>query len=225
MDMDNAELKDLRELKAIKEEYGWTNESREYKLRLKAIQKKYSKLAKAESKPKGGNVKVPGQPMKKMVWGAKGGFKEVTTDAEEWDDAFDLLNKKIHKGEWDVDRSAPGNNTNRRFLIKPTKDGEKPVAYARMIKTEDGTITIQKGEPAPVKEAQVKPEPVPEAAGDDDDDDEDDDDDDEEPAVAPQPDPPPSTGRPKRTSKPSEKKVDAAPAEPAKKKPKKTYTA
>ena len=40
--MDNDELKDLRELKAIKEEYGWTNESREYKIRLKAIQKKYS---------------------------------------------------------------------------------------------------------------------------------------------------------------------------------------
>ena len=37
MDMDNAELKDLRELKAIKEEYGWTNESREYKIRLKAV--------------------------------------------------------------------------------------------------------------------------------------------------------------------------------------------
>ena len=224
MDMDNAELKDLRELKAIKEEYGWPDDHPQFKLRLKAIQKKYSQLAKAESKPKGGNVKAPGQPMKKMVWGAKGGFKEVTTDAEEWDDAFDLL-KKIHKGEWDVDRSAPGNNTNRRFLIKPTKDGEKPAAYARMLKTEDGTITIQKGEPAPVKEAQVKPEPVPEAAGDDDNDDEGDDDDDEEPAVAPEPDPPPSTGRPKRASKPSEKKVDAAPAEPAKKKSKKVYTA
>ena len=60
---------DLRELKAIKEEYGWTNESRECKIRLKAIQKKYSQLAKAESKSKGGKVKAPGQPMKKMVWG------------------------------------------------------------------------------------------------------------------------------------------------------------
>ena len=144
MDMDNAELKDIRELKAIKEEYGWPDDHPQFKLRLKAIQKKYSQLAKAESKSKGGKVKAPGQPMKKMVWGAKGGFKEVTTDAEEWDDAFDLL-KKIHKGEWDVDRSAPGNNTNRRFLIKPTKDGENPAAYARMFKTEDGTITIQKG--------------------------------------------------------------------------------
>ena len=27
MDMDNAELKDLRELKAIKELYGWTDET------------------------------------------------------------------------------------------------------------------------------------------------------------------------------------------------------
>ena len=224
MDMDNAELKDLRELKAIKELYGWTDETRDYKVRLKAIQKKYSELAKAGSKSKGGKVKAPGQPMKKMVWGSKGGFKEVTTDAEEWDDAFDLL-KKIHKGEWDVDRSAPGNNTNRRFLIKPTKDGENPVAYARMFKKEDGLITIQKGEPAPVKEAQVKPEPVPEAAGDGDDDDEDDDDDDEEPAVAPQPDPPPSTGRPKREKKVPGKADDAAPEKPAKKKPKKTYTA
>ena len=106
--MDNDELKDLKELKAIKEEYGWSDDNRDYKIRLKAIQKKYSQLAKAESKPKGGNVKTPGQPMKKMVWGSKGGFKEVTTDAEEWDDAFDLL-QKIKKGEWDVDRSAPGN--------------------------------------------------------------------------------------------------------------------
>ena len=56
MDMDNAELKDLRELKAIKELYGWTDETRDYKVRLKAIQKKYSQLAKAESKSKGGKV-------------------------------------------------------------------------------------------------------------------------------------------------------------------------
>ena len=140
MDMDNAELKDLRELKAIKEEYGWPDDHPQFKLRLKAIQKKYSQLAKAESKSKGGKVKAPGQPMKKMVWGSKGGFKEVTTDAEEWDDAFDLL-QKIKKGEWDVDRSAPGNNSNRRFLIKPRNPGETAV-YARMFKNEHGIITI-----------------------------------------------------------------------------------
>ena len=58
MDMDNAELKDLKELKAIKEAYGWTDETRDYKVRLKAIQKKYSQLAKAESKPKGGKAKA-----------------------------------------------------------------------------------------------------------------------------------------------------------------------
>ena len=77
MDMDNAELKDLRELKAIKEEYGWPDDHPQYKLRLKAIQKKYSQLAKAESKSKGGKVKAPGQKMNKFVWGAKGGFKEI----------------------------------------------------------------------------------------------------------------------------------------------------
>ena len=110
-------------------------------------------------------------------------------------------------------------------VIKPTKPGENPAAYARMFKTEDGTITIQKGEPAPVKEAEVKPNLVPEPTGDGDDDDEDDDDDDEEPAVAPQPDPPPSTGRPKREKKVPGKADDAAPEKPAKKKPKKTYTA
>ena len=118
MTMDNDELKDLKELKAIKEAYGWTDETRDYKVRLKAIQKKYSELAKAGSKSKGGKVKAPGQPMKKMTWGSKGGHKELTTDAEEWDDAFDLL-KKIKKGEWDVDRSAPGNSSNRRFIVQP----------------------------------------------------------------------------------------------------------
>ena len=94
-----------------------------------------------------------------------------------------------------------------------------------MLKNEDGTITIQKGEPTPAKEAEVKPEQVSEPAGDGDDDGEGESENDEDPTEAAQPDPPPSTGRPKRASKPSEKKVDAAPAEPAKKKPKKTYTA
>ena len=59
MTMDNDELKDLKELKAIKEAYGWTDETRGYKVRLKAILKKYSELAKAGSKSKGGKVKAP----------------------------------------------------------------------------------------------------------------------------------------------------------------------
>ena len=37
MDMDNAELKDLRELKAIKELYGWTDETRDYKIQATLV--------------------------------------------------------------------------------------------------------------------------------------------------------------------------------------------
>ena len=59
MDMDNAELKDLRELKAIKEEYGWTNESREYKIRLKAIQKKLGGEAEGPWEPKPNRDALP----------------------------------------------------------------------------------------------------------------------------------------------------------------------
>jgi hypothetical protein len=60
MDMDNAELKDLRELKAIKELYGWTDETRDYKVRLKAIQKKYSQLARRRSpSPRAGRSRRP----------------------------------------------------------------------------------------------------------------------------------------------------------------------
>ena len=70
-----------------------------------------------------------------------------------------------------------------------------------MLKTEDGTITIQKGEPAPVKEAQVKPEPVPEAAGDGDDDQEGESENNEDPTEAAEAVPPASAGRPKRASK------------------------
>ena len=52
--------------------------------------------------------------------------------------------QKLKRSEWDVDRSAPGNSSNRRFIVHPRNPGEKAV-YARMLKTEDGTITIQKG--------------------------------------------------------------------------------
>ena len=100
-------------------------------------------MAKAGSKSKGGKVKAPGQKMNKFVWGQKGGHKEWTIVADDWDDAFASL-LKIKKGEWVVDRSAPGNSSNRRFIVHPRNPGEKAV-YARMLKTEDGTITIQKG--------------------------------------------------------------------------------
>ena len=106
---------------------------------------------------------------------------------------------------------------NRRFIVHPPNPGEKAV-YARMLKTEDGTIIIQKGEPAPAKEAEVKPEPVPEAAGDGDDDQEGESENNEGPAEAAEAVPPASAGRPKRASKVPAKAGAASPAKKQKKK-------
>ena len=118
-----------------------------------------------------------------------------------------------------MDRSAPGNSSNRRFIVHPRNPGEKAV-YARMLKTEDGTITIQKGEPAPAKEAEVKPEPIPEADGDGEVDQEGESENNAGPAEAAEADPPPSAGRPQRASQAPETAGAASPDKKQKKKKK-----
>ena len=67
-DEDDAELRELRLLKAKMPFFQWTEDHPVYKRRMKAIQKKYMLLAKEESKSKGGKVKAPGQKMNKFVW-------------------------------------------------------------------------------------------------------------------------------------------------------------
>ena len=68
---DDAELRELRLLRAKKKEYEWPDDHAEYKKRKKAIQKTYSELAKEESKSKGRKGKAPGQKMKKYVLGTR----------------------------------------------------------------------------------------------------------------------------------------------------------
>ena len=142
-DVENdEEMTELLLLEKKRKLYDWKKTAPEYKERLNAIKHKYKPVL-ADG--------VGRKRNQQMHWGSDKGLTEITMkkcseflEAKE-SGQLDKLSKLLQlDGIWQNDPITRGTDNWRRFQLI---DDGKLVAYARMVKMEDGSMLIQEGRP------------------------------------------------------------------------------
>ena len=131
------ELEKIEKLKRLADAYGWDEDHKEYKAKLKGIQA----LGKARLNAQLGKKKQGKTPATGLVWEACGEFK-----ANDFSEARKKLTM-VKAGDWKVDRRCPqstsGGMVARRFILVDKK--AKKAYLARLISLGDKDFRIQRG--------------------------------------------------------------------------------
>ena len=131
------ELEKIEKLKRLADAYGWDEDHKEYKAKLKGIQALGKARLNAQLGKKQGKTPATG-----LVWEACGEFK-----ANDFSEARKKLTMVKAGGDWKVDRRCPqstsGGMVARRFILVDKK--EKKAYLARLISLGDKNFRIQRG--------------------------------------------------------------------------------